>query len=88
MRKLMNAIILPCRKATELIEKKRHCRLEGMEGIQLKMHLSMCRYCSRYFKQAALIDRLINRLPQILPLSADTSDLEERIINELPKSLK
>ncbi len=81
----MNAIMLSCRKATELIEKRRHCRSEKMEGVQLKMHLSMCRYCSRYAKQSGLVDRLLNRLPHSLPPSVDTSELEERIIKELPK---
>jgi anti-sigma factor ChrR (cupin superfamily) len=80
MQKLMNAIMLSCRKATGLVEKRRHCRLESMESIQLKVHLSMCRNCSNYAKQTSLIDRLLNRRPNSLPSTANTSLLEERII--------
>lgn len=83
MRKLMIAIMLSCRKATELIEKKRHCGLEGKERLQLKMHLSMCRFCSNYAKQTGLIDRLLNQLPQALPPSENTTELEEKIIKEI-----
>lgn len=83
MRKVLNAIMLPCRKATELIEKKRHCRLEGVQGVQLKMHLVMCRYCSRYSKQTHLIDHLLNRHPQFNTPTLDTWPLEERIIADL-----
>jgi hypothetical protein len=83
MQKLMNAIMLSCLKATGLVEKRRHCRLENMEPIQLKMHLSMCRNCSNYAKQTSLIDRLLNRQPSSLPSTAETSLLEERIITDI-----
>lgn len=80
MQKLMNAILLSCRKATGLVEKRRHCRLESMDAIQLKMHVSMCRNCSNYAKQTSLIDRLLNRQFNSLPSTADTSLLEAQII--------
>jgi hypothetical protein len=83
MQKIINAIILSCLKATGLLEKRRHCRLENVERIQLKMHLSMCRNCSNYAKQSGFIDRLLNRKLSSLPSSAETSLLEERIITDL-----
>ncbi len=82
MKRLMNAVILSCRKATELEEKRRHCHLENMERIKLKMHLSMCRNCSNYAKQTAVIDRLLNRTSTT---SIDTSLLEDRIITRIKK---
>ncbi len=85
MRRLMNAIMLSCRKATELVEKRMLCRLDKMEGIQLKMHLSMCRDCSNYAKQTGLIDRLLNRMPTSLPSSTETILLEERIMKKIEK---
>ncbi len=83
MRRLMNAVMLSCRKATGLVEKRSHYRLENMERIQLHMHLSMCRNCSNYAKQTSLIDRLLNRHPNSLPSTADTFLLEERIITDI-----
>lgn len=82
MKRLMNAVLLSCRKATELVEKKRHCDLENTERIKLKMHLFMCRNCSNYAKQTAVIDRLLNRTSIT---SIDTSLLEERIITRIKK---
>lgn len=76
----MNVIMLSCKKATELVEKRKLSRLEKLEGIQLKMHLSMCSNCSNYAKQTRFIDRLLNREPKSLPSTTDTSLLEERII--------
>lgn len=72
--------MLSCKKATGLVEKRRHCHLETMEHLQLRAHLSMCGNCSRYAKQAGFIDRLLNRQSSSLVSTADTSMLEERII--------
>jgi hypothetical protein len=83
MQKLMNTIMLSCRIATGLVEKRRHCRLETVEGIQLKMHLSMCRNCSNYEKQTNFIDRLLNRQSKSLPSTTDIASLEERIISDI-----
>ena len=83
MRRVMNTIMLSCRQATEMIEKKMHCRLEGMQGVQLKMHLAMCKYCRRYNKQTHLIDRLLKRHRQFNSSTFDKSVLEKRIIADL-----
>lgn len=82
MKKLMNAVLLSCRKATELVEKKRHGDVGNMEGVQLTMHLSMCRNCRNYAKQTAVIDRLLRRTSTSI---MDTSLLEDRIIIQLKK---
>lgn len=87
MQKLMNAILLSCKKATGLVEKRKLSRLEKMEGIQLKMHLFMCSNCSNYAKQTRFIDRLLNRQPNSHPFTADTSLLEERIITGIQNKI-
>lgn len=80
MKKLMNALMLSCRDATGVLEKKRHCGLAKMERLKLKVHLSVCRDCSNYAKQTAVIDRLLNRNYTTV---TDTYLLEERIITRL-----
>jgi len=85
MKKLMNAILLSCRKATGLVEKRRHCNLEKIERVKLKMHLSMCRDCSNYAKQTAVIDRLLHRTSTTF---IDTSLLEDKIITQIGKITK
>ena len=59
MRKLMNKLMLSCRKASELIEKKTAFRLTRVEAIQLFMHTRMCDACQLYYKQSKFIDDAI-----------------------------
>lgn len=83
MKRVMNFIMLSCKRATELIEKKKHCNLSILKSLQLKMHLSMCKYCSNYFKQTSLLDSLMYKADRRSPEVADTTLLEERIITIL-----
>lgn len=85
MRRYLNTLMLSCRKATELVEKRRICRLDKLKGLQLKMHLSVCPDCSNYAKQTGLIDRLLNRMPTSLPSYTETFLLEERIMKKIGK---
>lgn len=61
MRKLMNYIMLSCKKATELIEKRQVNKLTIAEKLQLKMHTSMCEACSAYEKQSLTLDKAIKQ---------------------------
>ncbi len=42
---VMHLLMLSCRRANLLSEKKRHTKLSALEAAQLKMHLSMCALC-------------------------------------------
>ncbi|MBI5857583.1 MAG: hypothetical protein HZB42_08015 [Sphingobacteriales bacterium] len=61
MKKLMNYLMLSCKKATELIEKKSLFGLSWKENIQLKVHTKMCNACSTYQKQSKEIDTLLEK---------------------------
>lgn len=54
----IHIFVLSCAKATYLIEKRLHRKLNPIERLQLRMHLSLCRYCSDYNKKAELLDKL------------------------------
>ena len=53
----MNIFFLSCLKATELMEKKLHFRLNRLERIQLGMHKMMCDACPRYEDQTEIIEK-------------------------------
>lgn len=42
--------MLSCRKATELMEKELHFKLNPIEKMQLRMHTGMCNACNAYQK--------------------------------------
>lgn len=57
----MQWIMLSCKKATELIEKKLLTTLSFREKVQLKMHKSLCDACTAYEKQSKLMDQLLSK---------------------------
>lgn len=78
-------LMLSCKKATSLIEKRSLIGLSFKEKVQLKMHKSMCDACSNYEKQSSTIDNLLQNQrtnPENAPLIKN-EELKEKIINSL-----
>ena len=79
--------MLPCKKVTELIEKRSFVRLSNKEKIQLHLHKSMCDACTAYQKRSKKIDELL----EIYIHSSSTNnsgsyqnhELKQKIINNL-----
>lgn len=59
--KLMQAIILSCREASTLIQKNEAGTLGLIEGVQLKLHLSICKLCRQYEKQSARLNEFLDQ---------------------------
>ncbi|MBA2331009.1 MAG: hypothetical protein H0V91_15485 [Flavisolibacter sp.] len=84
MRRLMDAVMLHCRKATYLIEKSNDAPLSILEKAQLNMHLTMCSGCRNYLKQNRFLERLLMRHAKTtLGPVQNTTRLEEKIIKDL-----
>lgn len=56
---MIKKLVLSCKKATELIEKKQLVTLDSKEKIQLILHKKMCKICSTYEKQSELIEKVL-----------------------------
>lgn len=82
--KPMNAIMLSCVKATQLMELREFCPLTLVEKIQLRMHVSLCLGCRNYMKQTKLIDELLRRAFKTAPV-ANTDELEAVIVSSFNK---
>lgn len=59
MNKLMQKMMLSCKKATELIDKKIHSGINREEKVKLYFHTMMCSACTNYEKQGYIIDRAL-----------------------------
>lgn len=83
----MYMIMLSCKKATELIEKRALVRLSSKEKIQLHLHKTMCDACTAYQKQSKKIDELLERYIHTSDFnnsgSYQNQELKERIIKNL-----
>ena len=60
MNKLMSLLLLPCKRATELVEKRSVAGLTLMERFRLKLHTSMCHACSEYALQSQFLQKAIH----------------------------
>lgn len=83
----MNFLMLSCKKATELIEKKSLFGLNWKENMQLKVHTKMCDACSHYQKQSHQIDAMLesqlkhtdeSNIPQL-----ENNSLKEEILHAI-----
>lgn len=90
MKKIMNWLVLSCKKATTLIEKKLLVKLSFREEVQLKLHKSMCNACTAYEKQSKKMDEIfhkhINEDGKEIRGIIQNEDLKERILNTLSKN--
>ena len=87
MKKLMNYLMLSCKKATELIEKRSILILSLKENIQLKVHTKMCDTCTNYQKQSKEIDVILEKYvhdEKDMPL-LENKQLKESILYSLEK---
>lgn len=60
MKKLMNILLLSCKRASELIDKKSLIKLSWKENMQLHVHTAMCDGCKAYEKQSILLDSILH----------------------------
>jgi hypothetical protein len=61
MKKLMNILMLSCKKASKLIDKKSLVKLSWKENLQLNMHTAMCDGCKAYEKQSLILDHILHK---------------------------
>ncbi|MGY3053019.1 hypothetical protein ACVWYG_001216 [Pedobacter sp. UYEF25] len=87
MNNLLNWLMLSCKRATELMEKKSFVGLSTKEKISIRLHTSICDGCAIYQKQSLLIDKLLqqrtNRLYSVDAPDIRNDELESRIISKL-----
>ncbi len=84
--KMMQKLMLPCKAATGLMEKKHSGELSLLEKIQLHFHTKMCEACRRYEEQSKLIERWFKsreKAPVSPELEQPSEELEERILQRL-----
>lgn len=82
IKKIMQAFMISCRKASELMEKKHFVGLNLFEKVSLSVHTSMCDACKNYQDQNDLMeDTLKDHLKNAHP-----KNLSEEV--EMPESLK
>lgn len=81
----MNAMMLSCVSATELMEVREFMPIGLLRVMQLNMHIAMCSGCRNYKKQTKLVNILLESGLKTSPQIEITQNLESKIIAELSK---
>lgn len=84
----MNMIMLSCRKATGLMEKKTMIDLKASTRFQLFLHTRMCDACKLYERQSQFLDRILRKRSEEpreneTPEKRLSDNIKSRIIREL-----
>ncbi len=74
--------MISCEDATRLVVMKETIKLSLYDRMRLKMHLSMCKYCSLFEKQNEIIDEHIKELDTI-PVQEMPEEAKSRIVKDL-----
>ncbi len=83
MQKLTDKLMLSCKKASELVDKKSVTGLSIKENIMLRMHTAMCDICKAYQKQSKILDRLLMKHLQ----KTNETNFPKIINNELKQKI-
>ena len=87
MKYIIDYLMLSCKKAALLIDKKAGIKLTMRENIQLSIHTSMCNACTIYIKQSLLIDKAmrnhLHAISQEIQTIIENKELKEQIISKL-----
>ncbi len=82
----MNKLMLSCKKATELIEKKAAKKLGLIEAIRLRMHTLMCSACAAYEKHSHTLDQVLSKWTKKEENNKNktlSDDVKSKIINKI-----
>jgi hypothetical protein len=80
MKRIMNIMMLSCKKASSLIDKRVLLGLSVIERIQLTVHTKMCETCRAYQQQSQLLDKAIQS--QVSSDPDHTSHPSKKLSNE------
>ena len=90
IQRLLTILLLSCKKATGLIDKKMVVKLSFRENVMLHIHSSVCDFCRQYEKQSHLIDEILTehlqksdpeQVPQVV-----NDELKDKIFTRLNKN--
>ncbi|MCU0439965.1 MAG: hypothetical protein MUC49_18930 [Raineya sp.] len=83
MKGLAAKILLTCKKATELVEKKQNKRISFVENIQLKLHIWICKACAIYEKQSKIIQSFLHKISSNQATQKLSEESKKKILENL-----
>jgi len=80
--------MLSCKEAAKLLSQSLDERLPLTTRIRLRWHLSLCRLCTRYYRQLDFLRRILGTLPDHVDEAASSESLSEDAKRRIREHLK
>lgn len=80
--------MITCKEATALAAKSQDASLTFKQRIQLRIHLCVCRLCTRYVRQLQFLKQALQRLNDNPPMTHLSPDAKQRIKDALETQTK
>lgn len=80
---LLHKMLLTCKEATFLVEKREAGKISFREKIQLKAHLWICNACKNYEKQSKIIEKMLNKIFQKKEAETLSKEFKQKIIEKM-----
>lgn len=77
-------LMINCKEATLLIEKKQEAPFGVGEKVKLAFHLAVCKVCAIYEKQSKLMDAVLKKKTETEPDLETIQKLKEKIKASIP----
>lgn len=88
MKKIMNTLMLSCKKASALIVKREDFMLRIIERIQLFLHVMMCSACRRFEAQNKIISKALKHLGEEPQKEQNEGAVPEQLKDKIFSKLK
>lgn len=82
---MKNSLMINCKEATLLIEKKQEKQIAFSDRIKLLIHLMICEFCRRFQRQSKLISGTVSHLQTNHTLSNEQKEKFREIIEKEKK---
>ncbi len=80
--------MLSCKEATRLVSEKLDRELPLWRRVSLRLHVLMCRACSRYARQVTMLDRTVAEHYRGEPDAVDAERLSSDSLERMKASLR
>lgn len=80
--------MLTCKEAVRLASEQLDHKLPFWRRVSLRMHVALCRHCSRYRRQITTLDQVVGHHYQSEETGADTERLSDEALERIKSSLR
>ncbi len=85
---IIHLLIMPCSKATLMMERKQQKELSPLRNLQLMVHLRVCKLCAAYYRKLSVLEKLLRAKENKNEKTIFQSDDIQRFKDDLKRKMQ